>query len=615
MTHLNLRDIKANFLQAIQKSTTLACVVTGLIVLGILVAFPYYVYNRRDLVTYVLLGSFSLAIGWTIYANRNEMPWRPQLANIKKTLPLSILRIILIAFILRSISLSLFPLPDQPAFEELEVGANAFNTLRIGFQPLEFRFTNLIAWLGWWLSGDVSLTALRFPFQLGGYLSLILLIICLRDLQIGWQAVIVVTFIAATLRLLVIASGSADELFASLPFALLLIWFVIRIERSEHNAVGWAGLAGIVGGILMHEYISYRAISLLGIAVSFRRAWQLHKQTNGINRNRSPFLIPYAFCLTLIIIALPMLLDMIYRPARSSFLEGVRRHLSERNHLLAIDTAFNSLRSYVVGLSGFGTGSSPIFAPPNESLIPTPIGCIFLTSILTVLIWPRYVLVRAFAVISILTLIVACILANNNNTGRLVAVMPFVLITTACFFDSLYKWLAHKIALLNHSRYKPASIQTGLNFVLILLIIYISTINLFSIQRMAYNQEVRIDLAYNDLDDFALCQYLANETQPYQTVFLYSFTDDKGCIPEQPFTKWIYADKKLNILVVEDFPTAAELPPQTLVIASVRARSLTEDEMNIITSLALETNSLDSLQTGTNVAGETPIASICYQCR
>jgi hypothetical protein len=614
MADLNSRVIKAN-LQAITKPTALACVVVGVIALVILAASLNSTYYRRTPVMLVLLGTFSVAIGWTIYANRNGIPWRPQWDTIKKHLPVSILRIILIAFVLRGVSLTMFPLPTQTAFEELEVGANAYNTLRYGLQPLEFRFTNLIAWVGLWLNGDVSLTALRFPFHIGGYLSLILLIICLRDLQIGWPSVIAVTFIAATLRLLVIASGSADELFTSLPFAFLLIWFTIRMVRSEHHAIGWAGLAGIISGILMHEYVSYRVIILLGLAVSLRRAWQLHKQSTGMGRNLSPFLIPFAFCLTLVMIAMPMLLDLIHNPARNSLLEGMRRHLSERSNLLAIDTAFDNLSNYTLGLSGFGTGSSPIYGPLDEPLIPGLIGYIFLTSLLTSLIWPRYLLARAFAVISILAIIVSCIFANNYNTGRLVAVMPFVLIMAAYFLDSLYKWIEHRIMLLNKGYYKPASIQAALNFAVILLVVYTSAINLFSTQRMAYSQDVRIDLAYNDLNSFALCQYIANEAQPYQTVFLYSFTHDRDCNPDHPFTNWIYADKKLNILMVDNLPTAAELPPQALVIMSVRARSLTEDEMDMITQLAIETDSLNSLHTGTNVAGRTPIASICYQCK
>jgi hypothetical protein len=612
-----MRQLRSQAITTISKSvlqSTLWVPVTiGLLIFGAAVFYVEPIYSKQEPAGMMMLVLFGLTLAWILYANANQASWWPGWDNIKTHLPILVVGFVLIAFSLRGISLSLFPFPNQTSFEEPEIASTAFKTLRLGRHPLEFRFTNLLGWLGFWLSGDVSLLAVRLPFQIAGYLSLILLIICLREMQVSWPAVMVATFLGATLRLMVIAAGSADEMFSGLFFVMLITWFIIRMERSEHHAIGWAGLAGIVGGILMYEYVSFRGILLLGVFVSIRRALRTQRQIQLGDVSKSPWLIPFAFGLMLLIIATPTLLNLVHNPDSNSFLDGPRRHLAERGTLLSPE-AYQTFRSYLLALGSLGTANSLTYNPLNEPVIPQPIGFLLVAGILLPLLFPHHLLERAFAVITLFTIAASCILANNYITGRLIAVMPLILITTACLLDSIYKWVERTEEKFYQTHHRRLYASAILALLYTAFIIYSSILNLQSTQRMTNNQAIRIDLTYNDFSDYTMCLHLANVAKPGQIVFFYNVDKEPHCVAEDGVSTWLYADKHLDLHQLDYLPAASELSPGALVVMGVRGRPLTNEEVSSFGKLALDTNSLGSLQTGFNVAREVPVVSFCYQC-
>ena len=97
-----------------------------------------------------------------------------------------------------------------------------------------------------------------------GIISLILIVPSLRLLKVGWLPTLIILFITATLKFLVIASGTADEIFCR-PFICIGILGVFHPVRNfPKNKAFWSAAAGIFAGILMYEYTSYRVYIFVG---------------------------------------------------------------------------------------------------------------------------------------------------------------------------------------------------------------------------------------------------------------------------------------------------------------------------------------------------------------
>ena len=109
---------------------------------------------------------------------------------------------------------------EQTIFEEIETGKNAYDLVALGYDlQLEFRFTNIMGALGF-LFGDFNLQSLRFFFQLSGALSVLVMALALRRMEISWAVTLLVVFTMASLRYLVVGNGSAHEILAGTLFQL-----------------------------------------------------------------------------------------------------------------------------------------------------------------------------------------------------------------------------------------------------------------------------------------------------------------------------------------------------------------------------------------------------------
>ena len=124
------------------------------------------------------------------------------------------------------------------------------------------------------------------------------------------------------MRFLVIASGSADELFAGLPFLAAFLFGLIQSETSEKYQSFWAALAGAFAGILMFEYTSYRMTVGLGGAWLLWKCFFNGKAAKKTAGSASWFNL-ISFVISLILVALPTIVQTIREPNSSIFFEAL----------------------------------------------------------------------------------------------------------------------------------------------------------------------------------------------------------------------------------------------------------------------------------------------------
>ena len=398
----------------------------------------YYAYTKFDSPTDtfpIQILCFLIAFLWVLFIVRS-------LLKSHIILQWQFLRIhpawllVLSAIILRCFMLTIFPPTNQTGFEEIQTGSIAYRIFLHYELPLEFRFTNLLASLGFSSGSGINLSSLRFPFIVTGILSIILIVFSLRSLKVHWIPTLLITFIAATLRFLVIASGVADELFASIPLLAALCLFIIKIEESEENQPFWAALAGIVAGMLLFEYTSYRVpaafvfVFLLWKCFSTRKALKVsHRSSKCLNL--------FSFIFTLVLIGLPTLIQTIHNPSGNIFLEAFRRHGEERSTFFSLNSLYQ-MQQYILGLTGWPSGVSAYYTPVNDPVILEPIGWLFGISLIYSLIFSRRGVIRGFSITVLAVVVSAGLLANNANIGRMAPTLPLLLIMAGVLLNDLY---------------------------------------------------------------------------------------------------------------------------------------------------------------------------------
>ena len=129
-----------------------------------------------------------------------------------------------------------------------------------------------------------------------------------------------------------IGSGTADELFAGIIFLFGFLYCIIRILQKSEYDIFWTGLAGIFAGILFYEYISYR-IPMLFLSLCFVITLLSEKG----DRRQRVWLILFTFIFCWFAVAMATVMQTIKMPEELVFLEGIKRHLKERNTFFVSD--------------------------------------------------------------------------------------------------------------------------------------------------------------------------------------------------------------------------------------------------------------------------------------
>jgi hypothetical protein len=628
-----------------------------LIGLAIFIGIVSYTYRKFDSPTdgpTIQILCFLIAIGWAVYVARHGIQTLLR-TNFQQLSIHPAWLLVLIAVILRYFTYPLLPPTNQTGFEEMQTGTIVYRMLLVHELPIEFRFTNLLGLIGFSASSGINLAALRFPYEIAGIISIILIVFCLRILKINWGLTLLITFMAATLRFLVIASGAADELFASIPFVAALLLCLIQSENSENNQAFWTASAGIFAGILMFEYTSYRVLVVFGIAYLLWKCFFVSKSEKGTKRISRWFNL-FSFLLTLTLIALPTIAQTIRYPADSVFFEAFRRHGGERPTFI-YGEYLSQIKDYILGLTGWPSSASAYYTPVGEPVILAPIGWLFGISLIFGLGFSSRGFVRGLALTVILMVISAGLTANNANIGRMAPALPLLLIMAGDFLDSVYiklnqwgtkKSLGKEINIFIPDRalaeirtatepqvmlvrtveakevtagsYKQVVINVStiyrsvmyglLATIFIFLVWQITAANITSIKRMVRDPEV-INEYVND--DYSVCAHIGDIATPGQRVYIYSPDGNGPCTPNKD-EGWYFGGKQPEIHNVLNQPVTTDmLVSGDLVVFGTRSRELTREEIAQLIDLGTQTNSLTSLRFSRNLAGRITAASISIQ--
>jgi hypothetical protein len=563
--------------------------------------------------------------------------------------------LVLAAIVCRFMFGFLMPPAHQTGFEELQTGEDAFNILRTGAIPIEFRFTNILASLGLQYGAAIDIDSLRVPFRIAGLISLVILVLALRGMKLRWIPTLMIAFTAATMRFLVLASGVADELFASMIYAIAMLMCLIQSENSDHRKPFWAAASGIIAGMLMYEYTSYRVYFLLGLLWFLWRCFFQGKSME-VHPPSSRWFTLGAYLLPVYLIALPTILQTVHHPESSVFFEAFYRHGIDRPSLFS-PNFFSETQNLILGMTGWPAAVSAFYVPSGEPVILPVIGSLFALGFLYCLFLTRRGFARALALTTILTVISAGLFANNTNIGRMAPVIPMLLIMTGLLLDNVIQKLANSNPFGDHPKLLTFSISnlasakpnvlegkpdsanvssqaTGLvagskQIVLdfqklyqraIAAIIGVAsvalTIGIVIAQYQTLAHMVADPTVMNEFtnDDYSVCAYIGSVAAPSQHVYIYSSEHTPQCSSDTNWG-WYFAGNPLRVEHVSDnFLLRANLQPGDLVVVGSRNRALREDEISQLIALGNRTNSLSSLEFSKNISGRITSASICNQC-
>jgi hypothetical protein len=458
------------------------------------------------------------------------------------------------------------------------------------------------------------------------------------------------------MRFLVIASGVADELFASIPILTAFILCVIKSENTKNSRSFWLAAAGLIAGILMFEYTSYRmSIIVVGIWLLWKCIYKSEADEN-YSRSSEWFNL-LSFVIPFILMALPTLMQTIRFPEGSVLLEAFYRHGGERSSIISGKSLFE-LKNLILGLTGWPAAVSAYYTPVDEPVVLPVVGWLFGISCLFGLFFMGHGIPRFLALTVFLTIFGASFFANDVNIGRMAPTFPLLLLLSGIFLEWVYQritqWTktfqSEKVATLlipnrvlveqqvspesrvlqvnvidskevapvryrqvtiNVQKIAQSAIKTMVSLFFILSICLVTLANLDSLKRMSIDPRV-INEFVND--DYSICAYIGANVNPGQRVYIYSPDGDDPCTPN-PSEGWYFGNNRPEIHHVEtQFITPSILVPGDMVVIGTRNRGLTSEEISQLVNLGITTNSLTSVQFSKNLAGRITVASICFQC-
>jgi hypothetical protein len=599
----------------------------GLAILTTLAAYRYLLIDLPDVLGNVLgqivstlatLVIAALAINWT--SNRKPAEGQPDSYGWIRPINLAWLGLLAI-IVLQALLVTHLPYESQTGFEELQTGGIAYRILNQGQLDIEFRFTNLIAALGF-ATGGYTLDAMRTPFRFAGAVSLCLAALTLRRLQIRWLPTLAAVLILGTLRMLVIGSGTADELFAGVLFLLGLIYCVACFETSTEQPLFWSCAVGCMAGMLLFEYTSYRAGILFAFGwIILRAIWPAPAHTPRTIRYA-----PVFFLLAMLAFAAPTIIQTVINPNDSIMLEGFRRHSAERPPLPEYIPQFmNGLQQYslaVIGLPSEANGL--LYALNKEPLMPIPVGILLVIGLTAGLLRPARSLGRGLAVTIIAMVLIVALSTNNLNIGRLTPAIVLLILLSGLALHSLIEGIDMRILAWLHTsgarkqRAKQKSGTQRRNVILMLiaqpiqitvcgLCLFICFANIAAIDRFAKSVQLRRE--YSN-DAYVTCREAGRLARPNQTVVLYFVEVPGGCTG--PDTVWLIPPQ-IVMQSVTQLPTLGEILPNSLV-AIGKMNGLHEEDIQRFLDLVNQSHSVGSLRATEDIDGRPVFFSFCYQC-
>ncbi len=503
------------------------------------------------------------------------------------------------AIALRYVLLEFLPPPTQAIIEEVQTGGIAHKLRQSGELPLDFRFTNWMASIGFAVSG-YSLEGMRLLFGLAGGLSILLMALTLRRLSVGWIGTLLAVFTFASLRFMVIGGNTAEEIFGGLLFEMLLFYCAVSSRTAGNNrlALMWAGLAGLAGGALMYEYVSYTWVIAVPVL------WWLWRGFRERNREERRHILLmgscYVLCVTLVSAA--VIQDVVVRdftndPEASSFFEPFTRHIGDRSFppgsFEEVRQSASKLWDYIQVLTGSAAQPAGfLFRVPNEPVIPMLAGIMFAAAWLYAL-FGGCSLQRIAAGIALLIIVAYGAVTTNFNIGILIPVAALLSLLSGTAVDAaLRAWSRPELRYLGHGAAA--------------LTVLIVAVNVWTIAEMSTNADVLAE--YNN-NPYTVCSIIRQETRNYEAVYMVS--ENTFCHGTDH--RWLFPDLQGSIDHYDTLPLEDDIAPGTLVAVG-RTRGLDESVINEAAGLAHRLNSAHTLRTAYTLSGHTAAVSFCYNC-
>jgi hypothetical protein len=560
-----------------------------------------------------------LAALWVVFAARDARSRRGARSKLALVRWLPAAAIVAVACALRYRMLAYLPLPNRTAFEELQMGADAYRLLVTHLLPLEFRFTKMIAAFGLLLGGH-TVDALRLPFQLLGYAKLVVVVLCLRGLKVGWWPTAFVTVAAGVSRWFVIGSGVAYEDFSPIIFMLLVVWCLIEVDLARPSAAAWAAGAGSLAGILMFENSSFRFVILLAGGWLLWLALRGGRPTAVAKRRRWR---PLAFfVVTLALVAAPMIVDAVHAGRDSIFFEAFVRYAHERTTVLA-SAFWPNLKETFATLAGRPVRISFYLAPDFGHAVHPLLGALLILGFVAGLVRPRLPVLRAVAVAALLAILVCCAATNYFGATRIAPVFSLLILAAGALLEDIREGLGSALSkLTNGARAVSPDVRTARRgpslgwpalagaAVFVVLSLWVVEASSEAVRSMAADRDVRNEYVN---DQYVTASYLARTARPGGRVVVFTVQGRRNW-SRDGVAYWVYASKALKVESVPALPGPDAIPSGTLVVVAAEGHALAQREVGELTALGRLTGSLETLDVWRGLGGRPLVASICVGC-
>ena len=546
-------------------------------------------------ISYALIGTALIAVNWD-HIRSTAQAHLPYVLRLHWGWAMVGLTVVL-----RHALLQFLP-PDVPINgEEIQMGGDSMRIVLGTDLPVSHRFTIIMGMMGFELT-DNSLDALRLVFRLAGSLSIVIMALTLRRLSIGWPATLLAVFTMSSLSLFVVGGGVAYENFSGIIFETLLLYCVVGAMTSRDNSLVWAGLAGMCGGILMHEFDSYKAIVILPPLFWTARS----VFTRDFECRQRALRAGGVYVILLTLTGAAAFADLVSNPTTSPLVDGLRRHTLERGVSSpdAVQYLQNSSKlawNYTQALFG----QSPEFAPAlfkeeGGQVIPLIPGTLFALGMIYALAGGAGFFSRIAALVVLLMLVMAGFLANNFTLERIIPALPILVLLSGIAVDSAVNRFSGVERTSSSLRKNPLVYSTALTALIV-------AVNVMGVVRMSSSESV---LREYQNHQYLVCLTIAEARHDFrfERVLLYS---DGHC--NKGDDQWLYPDMSADIQRIDEMPLETEIEPATLVVVG-RVHGLSQKGLAQATDLAWRAGSNHTLRSRDNLLGDVVTMSFCNRC-
>jgi len=390
----------------------------------------------------VVVGSLVFSYG----ISRLDRPFR------KAAEPLPWLRWEIIAFVailllglfLRFYRYDTFPPPDGIcAIEEPQSGMGAV-AIRNGLRPWEFLLDRWIPVPFMALLGD-TLTAIRLPFTIVSWLTIIPLYLLLREL-VSRPAALSATLLFSFCRWHLIYARHAHAIFGpTLPLILLALFLAVRVyRRGGLAAYPWIGL---ICAYTLYTYAGYRATpAFIGLFFAISVAQHIWERRRAVIPSARAALVRSlrvqfaGFALAgigFLLLATPLYYRLTVSP--TYFVEALDRATNNPNYY-SDDTSrmlqqrVERLRDTAMMFNHHGDGSGVFNVPGKPQLDPVS-GTLLVLGLAYCIVWAGVRMQGFFAFYFVVLLAFGTIFVHNFDIRRLQGIIPLIFILAAFFLD------------------------------------------------------------------------------------------------------------------------------------------------------------------------------------